>query len=589
MKKDLVALIIFLGLSLVNAGVLDFDQPSKESTFIDRATEALQKRVKNYPGADKLYHELFYTPVWVGSKAPTAFAKTLLDHIEGDSSIPPSLGLSEDVKKLRQELDDLYKGSSTLGAKIEMELKLSRLYLNYMHYLLYGGIDWKAFDDKLEELTKQFKIKVGWEHYRPDMTPASLLVEATMSGDLNSAFAKAEPKRFKYAKLKKELERYLKIAKEGGWEALPSFKAIKPAQSHPAIPLIRRHLRMEGDLPASASLDSEEYDETLQKAIRRFKLRHGLSGTPVIDQETRRWLNMSVEQKIALLRLNLDRIKWIWRQEAPVRIELNIPAFRLYFYEGEHLVDTMRVITGKPDHPTPVFHNTMKMIVVNPYWKIPESIVRSEMLKHLVKDPYYYERRGKVLRAGWDENSPRVDPGTVNWSQYVGNHKTIPYRFMQVPGTKNALGKIKFLFPNKYSVYIHDTPTKKLFFESTRAFSHGCMRIQKPRELLKVLALYNSNIDVEEIMKQLGTRNKKTINLTHEIPVDIVYLTAFVDDYGNLNFRNDIYRYDEYQMQNYAYIDKDNQKPKQKSKKDKISSNSKSKKNSSSDARVHKG
>ena len=555
MKKFANLLVLLMcGVLFASAGPLDFGRNSAESAFVDRATSALQKRVKGYPGVDKLYHELFYTPVWVGRKAPTAFAKTLLDRVEQDRTIPPVLELNEAAAKLRKDLRELYASSADLDRKIDMELALSRLYLNYMHYLLYGGINWKAFDAKREELTKRYKIKVGWEYYRPAMTPASLLVEATISGNLKSAFDKAEPKRFKYAKLKEALVRYLDIARQGGWKPLPPFKTIKPGQSHPAIPLIRRHLMMEGDLPAG-SVDEESplYDETLQNAVKRFKLRHGLPGTPVIDRQTRRWFNVPVERKIATLRLNLDRIKWIWRQEAPVRIELNIPAFRLYVYEGHHLVDTMRVITGKPDHPTPVFHNTMQYIVVNPYWKIPESIVKSEMLGHLIRDPYYYERRGKVLHASWDEDSPRVDPGTVNWAQYRSKSKHIPYYFMQVPGTSNALGKIKFLFPNKYSVYIHDTPSKKLFFRSTRAFSHGCMRIQKPRELLKVLALYNDNIDVEEIMQRLGTRVKKTIALPHTIPVDIVYLTAFVDDYGNLNFRKDIYGYDRFQMEYYAY------------------------------------
>ncbi|WP_456430450.1 L,D-transpeptidase family protein [Nitratifractor sp.] len=147
---------------------------------------------------------------------------------------------------------------------------------------------------------------------------------------------------------------------------------------------------------------------------------------------------------------------------------------------------------------------------------------------------------------------PRVDPGTVDWAQYRGK-KHIPYYFMQVPGSSNALGKIKFLFPNAYSVYIHDTPTKRLFFRNQRAFSHGCMRIQKPRELLKVLALYNDNIDVDAIMERLGTKEKKTIGLKHKVPVDITYLTAFIDPYGYLNFRKDIYHYDRYQMEHYAY------------------------------------
>jgi murein L,D-transpeptidase YcbB/YkuD len=549
-------LILFSLLFAVGSwsGPLDFGGGSADTSFVDRATAALEKRVKAYPGADRLYRELFYTPVWIGKKGPTPFARTLLQRVEKDRTIPPMLGLREDARRLDDEAKKLYASGASLAKKIELELALSRLYLNYMHYLLYGGIDWQAFDKKRKELEKKYDAKVGWDYYRPKMTPASLLVEATMRGDLRAAFDKAEPRRFRYRELKRQLERYLAMAERGEWKPLPPFKTIKPGQNHPAIPAIREHLRREGDLRGCESPEgSQLYDECLQKAVKRFRLRHGLKSGTLIDRDTRRWLNMPLEKKILLLRLNLDRIKWLWREEAPIRIELNIPSFRLYFYEGKHLVDTMRVITGKPDHPTPSFHDVMEYIVVNPYWKIPESIVKKEMLSKLIRDPYYFERRGKILKRSWDENSERVDPGTVNWAKYRAKDKHIPYYFMQVPGTSNALGKIKFLFPNGYSVYIHDTPTKKLFFRNERAFSHGCMRIQKPRELLKVLALYNDNIDVEEIMARLGTREKKTIVLKRKVPVDITYLTAYIDPYGNLNFRKDIYRYDKYQLEHYAY------------------------------------
>jgi len=550
MRKSVFGWLIIMG---VLARTLTA-APAGEAEFLDRATGKLEQRVKGYPGADRLYRELFYTPVWVGQNSLSPFGRALLERVRKDRSIPPMLGLRKDARTLSEKAKKLYKGKSSLESKIDLELQLSRLYLNYMHYLLYGGIDWKAFDAKRRELEEKYDAKVGWEYYRPKLTPSSLLIDATLSGDLQSAFDRAEPGRFRYKELKKQLVHYLDLQAKGGWERLPAFKAIKPGQSHPAIPKIRRHLAMEGDLQGCATPeDPTLYDSCLQKAVKRFKLRHGLKGTPLIDTSTRRWLNVPIERKILSMRLNLDRIKWLWREEAPIRIELNIPTFRLYFYEGKHLVDTMRVVVGKPDHPTPSFHDVMEYIVVNPYWKIPESIVKQEMLKHLIRDPYYYERRGKILKRSWDENSERVDPGTVNWAQYKAKDKHIPYYFMQVPGTSNALGKIKFLFPNKYSVYIHDTPSKKLFFRNERAFSHGCMRIQKPRELLKVLALYNSNIDVDEIMERLGTRDKKTIVLRRKVPVDITYLTSYIDPYGNLNFRKDIYKYDRYQLEHYAY------------------------------------
>jgi len=169
-----------------------------------------------------------------------------------------------------------------------------------------------------------------------------------------------------------------------------------------------------------------------------------------------------------------------------------------------------------------------------------------------------------------------VDPATVNWKKYYKNKKPIPYHFMQSPGRKNALGKIKFLFPNKYSVYIHDTPGKYKFFNTRRAFSHGCMRIQKPRELLEALSLYNSNIHVNDIMKRLGTNNKKTIYLRRRIPVDITYFTAYVDNYGYMHFRDDIYGYDRAMLKSYAKAKyttiSNNKKSKQKATKNKAKS-----------------
>ena len=532
-------------------------QSNIESTFIDQATSILQKRVKHYPRLGKLYKELFYTPVWVTYNGLTNFGKGLIKQIDEDITIPSTLKLHQRVQKLRESIDNL-NSSSTIQNKIDNELKFSNLYIDYMNYLIYGGINWNAFDKKVKKLTREYKIKVGWEHYKPSITPDSLLVDATMSGDLNSAFKKAEPKRFKYQQLKNSLIKYIKLSKSGAWKSLPKFKKIKAGNRSPAISIVRQDLILSGDFNQNSDKNETQsnstlYDKSLQEAVKRFKVRHGLKATTTIDQDTRYWFNLPIERKIEILRLNLDRIKWLWRDEANVRIELNIPAFRLYLYEGKHLVDTIRVVTGRPNHPTPIFHNIMQYIVVNPYWKIPESIVKSEMLRHLINDPYYYERRGKVLHSDWGEDSPRVDPGSVNWAKYRAKGRHIPYYFMQLPGTSNALGKIKFLFPNKYSVYIHDTPSKRLFFKNIRAFSHGCMRIQKPRELLKVLAQYNDNIDVDAIMAQLKTRKKDTISLRHPIPVDIVYLTSFIDDYGNLNFRKDIYGYDKFQMKYYAY------------------------------------
>ncbi len=528
-----------------------------EVAFFDDASVQIESRVAEgkLPALDAFYKEMFYAPLWIKAQKISPFGSALLRLIEEDKTVTESVPVYDEIAAIRKQLQALVdKKGGTLQDKVALELAMSKLYLHYARYRIYGGIRWQPFQQKLAKLTEEYKIKVGWEKYPPKATPASILNSALEGGDLQQAFAEADPTRFGYARLRQELIRYIEIARQGGWPKLPSFRVLKPGASNAkVVPKIRQHLAMVGDLDGCTEpMDSPKYDPCLVKAVKRFQLRHGLKGNGIIGKQTRQALNTTVTQAIQKIRLNLDRIKWLYRKPSDMRIELNIPSFRLNFFNRDKLVTTIRVVTGKPNHPTPTFHNVMQYIVVNPYWKIPESIVRHEMLKHLVRDPYHYETQGKILKASWDESSERIDPGTVNWSKYVGNNKPIPYYFMQVPSRRNALGKIKFLFPNGYSVYIHDTPSKSLFFRNQRAFSHGCMRIQKPRELLESLALFNDNIDVEAVMKRLEGTEKKTIVLKHKVPIDITYLTAFIDPYGYLNFRKDVYRYDRYQLKDYA-------------------------------------
>jgi murein L,D-transpeptidase YcbB/YkuD len=529
----------------------------KDSDFFDDASAKIEERVSagKQPVLDKLYKELYYAPIWVKSSGLSPFGKSLLGLISNDETVTPSVKFYDEIGSVRKSIGDLIeKKGGTLSEKVALELAMSKLYAHYARYRIYGGISWGSFKHKLSKLTEAYKIKVGWEKYAPPSGPANVLGSALAEGDLKGVFEDADPVRFQYKKLRNYLVRYIRIAKQGGWSKLPKFGTIKPgASSSRIVPLIRKRLSMIGDLQGcSESMETPKYDPCLVKAVKRFQLRHGLKGNGVVGKATRKALGQTVTQAIQKIRLNLDRIKWLSRQKSNKRMELNIPSFRLNFFSKDKLVTTIRVVTGKPNHPTPSFHNVMKYIVVNPWWKIPESIVRHEMLSRLIRDPYHYEAQGKELHKSWDETSPRVDPGTVSWSKYRGNKKPIPYYFMQVPSRHNALGKIKFLFPNGYQVYIHDTPSKSLFFRNTRAFSHGCMRIQKPRELLESLALFNDNIDVDGVMKQLEGTEKKTIVLNHYVPIDITYMTAFVDPYGNLNFRKDVYHYDKYQMKDYA-------------------------------------
>ena len=351
--------------------------------------------------------------------------------------------------------------------------------------------------------------------------------------------------------MQKELTRYLEIRRSGGWEPIHLSKKINPGKSDRAVYSLRERLRATGDYVSCDESDEENrYDKCLQEAVKHFQKRNGLKEDGVVGPGTVGVLNKSVSERITTIRLNLDRLKWLNQRDSNRHIIINIPDFRLYFEEDGELIQTMRVVTGTANHPTPIFSDTVEYIVLNPYWNIPKSIIQKEMIPKLLRNPNAMKKQGIEIRAGWGKDADLVNPRSIDWHKYQYS-KTMPFRFAQVPGNKNALGKVKFLFPNKFSVYMHDTPSKHLFKKSKRAFSHGCIRLQKPRELLKTFSTFNDNIDFKKSQKTLKGKKKTFLNLKKKVPVDVVYLTAWVDYEGKLQFRNDIYNYDEMQLKSF--------------------------------------
>ncbi|HSR73386.1 MAG TPA: L,D-transpeptidase family protein, partial [Sulfurovum sp.] len=267
----------------------------------------------------------------------------------------------------------------------------------------------------------------------------------------------------------------------------------------------------------------------------------------VIGKSTITAMNIPVEQRIASIRLNLDRIKWLNQRNAKRHITINIPAFTLYFEQDGQLLKQMKVITGKPRNPTPIFSNSVQYIVLNPYWNVPKSIIQNEMIPKLLRNPNAMVKEGIDIYAGQGDDAQKISGGSVDWSQYRYS-KSMPFRFAQPPGYKNALGKVKFLFPNEFSVYMHDTPTKPLFSRDVRAFSHGCIRLGEPIELLKIFSDFNDNVDFEKAQKRMEGNKREYLKLQTQVPIDVVYLTAWVDYDGVLQFRDDIYGYDAMQL-----------------------------------------
>jgi len=491
-------------------------------------------------GSDKerfkvMYSALNYQPVWIDEKGLSDYTKVLFKTIEEDRVFDhsgPTYRLYTKLKSLPFPADK--------KEMVKREFEIAKLYQDYMGYLLYGAIDWKTFK---RELRKTHKHGV-WDVHEVLLSPELLLVESVQKGTLMHAFEKAKPKFPVYDHLVEALVKYRTLAEAGGWSNLPNFKDLKPGMSDPVVPLLRERLQIEGDYVPCEGVDanSTHYDDCLLEAVQRFQARHGLEAEGYIGKKTRRALAETAQHKYVRLRLSIARLKWLKRDSDRYHVVVNIPDFTVMVYDGWNIMEKMRVVTGRKGHETPIFYNEVKRIVLNPYWRIPPSIVRHETLPKLKRDPGYTKKKKIEIHTGYSEHSPEVNPYKVNWHKY--GKRLPPYKFMQSPGKHNALGKVKFLFPNSYSVYMHDTPEKALFAKDIRAFSHGCIRLHKPFKMLETFSKIDPKIDFSKAEKILETNKKTPIRLSKSVPIDVIYISAWADRNGTAQFREDIYGYD---------------------------------------------
>jgi murein L,D-transpeptidase YcbB/YkuD len=288
--------------------------------------------------------------------------------------------------------------------------------------------------------------------------------------------------------------------------------------------------------------DAELFDEALEQALKRFQQRHGLTADGVVDTVTRAELNMSAERRVEQLELNLERWRWLPQDLGRRHIIVNIAAFELEVEEEGKVVLPMRVMVGLPFHHTPVFSDTIRYIVLNPSWNVPHDIAVEDLLPHVKRDPSYLARQQMQLFQGWGPGAREVDPDTVNWSAITPDD--FPFRLCQIPGPINALGRIKFMFPNKFNVYLHDTPSRPLFKETQRDFSHGCIRIQQPIELAVYLLQKDPHWNREAILRELDEAVDRSVRLPEPIPIHLLYWTAWADEDRTIQFRRDIYNQD---------------------------------------------
>jgi L,D-transpeptidase YcbB len=345
-----------------------------------------------------------------------------------------------------------------------------------------------------------------------------------------------EPLNQRYILLKDKLRQYRILQKKGGFPAvITNKKLLVVGQTDSCLVNLKQHLFLTGDLPVNDK--NPIFTDVLMKAVQGFQRRMGLEESGKIDKLTLVELNKTIDFRIKQMMINMERLRWVPEKMESRYLFINIPEFRLHVFENEKQVWLTNVVVGKTVSKTTIFKGNLSQIVLNPYWGIPVSIANKEILPKLKKNPHYLEDNNMEVFSGKEV----IDASSINWDKY---EDSVPFEFRQKPGFDNSLGKIKFLFPNNFNIYLHDTPAKGLFGDNKRAFSHGCIRVENPNKLAVYLLKNQPIWNEEKINEVLLTDTETEVKVSPFVPVYIAYFTTWVDVNGQLNFRNDLYNLD---------------------------------------------
>jgi murein L,D-transpeptidase YcbB/YkuD len=333
------------------------------------------------------------------------------------------------------------------------------------------------------------------------------------------------------------IDRYEYIVANGGWPLVPPGRMMREGDDDDRVPILRRRLQLSGDLPRRAApYNNSTYDEELVEAVRRFQRRNGLRTTGRVERSTYPALNITAEERLAQLRLNLGRIRELMAQPAEDRyILVNIPAFQLEAVERYEVQQRHRVIVGRTERQSPSVTATIRALNFFPYWRVPDSVAHLDLIPRLVKEPDYLEKEKIRVLNGID--GPEVDAMSVDW----GSPAALSLKFRQDPGPQNALGLVRIDMPNQHAVYMHDTPMKQLFSQRSRAFSAGCVRVENVFDLVDWIARYEASWDLGRAQGIAEAGQALDVTLTRPVPVHFVYITAWAERDGDVEFRPDIY------------------------------------------------
>lgn len=509
-----------------------------EALYLPEDLAAVDQELFAVTPLQALYERRNWRPIWLDEQGrPSALQAELLAAIDFAAEhglIPEHYHRT----RIAQLIDEQSPGDEPDPlALIELELLASDALLTLGYHLANGRVDPVTIDS-------------DWMIEREPVALRTRLAEIQQGQvtDLRTILESLTPDYAAYRTLQERLTLQRQIAELEGWPTISSGPVMRPGDRDARLAQIRARLIQLHDLDAITGTELEDrpdvYDASLELAVLRFQERHGLNADGVIGSRTLAALNVTPQERIEQLRANLERWRWLPRTLGDEYILVNIAGFDMQVVSHGQTVMEQRVVVGRPYRRTPVFTGRMSYLVLNPSWEVPHKLAVQDQLPRIRSNLGYLDEMGFSVLQGWGANETRIDPQEVDWAAL--SPRRFPYRLRQSPGPNNALGQVKFMFPNRHNVYLHDTPARGLFAQDDRAQSSGCIRVEDPQRLTRWLLSERANLmSSERITRTLESGRETTVRLDRPLPVHLLYWTAWVDELGRIQYRRDIYQRDQ--------------------------------------------